>query len=56
MENTKSVKLQPQDNGKQPDRGRSADQIYQAESRKVLKSLTNAFTVDLAWTLVGLKP
>ncbi|WP_170190845.1 hypothetical protein [Geitlerinema sp. P-1104] len=37
------------------DRKRSAHEIYQQESRQVLKSVTNILAVDLMWSLVGLK-
>lgn len=34
---------------------RCAYEIYQQESRQVLKSVTNILAVDLMWSLVGLK-
>ncbi|WP_159788835.1 hypothetical protein [Sodalinema gerasimenkoae] len=37
------------------DRKRYAHEIYQQESRQVLKSVTNILAVDLMWSLVGLK-
>ncbi|MCC5897742.1 MAG: hypothetical protein JJU32_07460 [Phormidium sp. BM_Day4_Bin.17] len=37
------------------DRKRYAHEIYQEESRQVLKSVTNILAVDLMWSLVGLK-
>jgi hypothetical protein len=34
---------------------RYAHEIYQQESRQVLKSVTDILAVDLMWSLVGLK-
>ncbi|KPQ39467.1 MAG: hypothetical protein HLUCCO16_07695 [Phormidium sp. OSCR] len=43
------------DNVTQDDRKRYAHEIYQQESRQVLKSVTDILAVDLMWSLVGLK-
>lgn len=33
----------------------TAEEIYQKESRKMLKSMVDVLAVDLAWSMVGLK-
>ncbi|MFP4221287.1 MAG: hypothetical protein ACLFSH_12000 [Phormidium sp.] len=43
------------DNVTQDSHKRYAHEIYQQESRQVLKSVTNILAVDLMWSLVGLK-
>ncbi len=54
MDKQKVVNLN-NDNVTQDDRKRCAHEIYQQESRQVLKSVTDILAVDLMWSLVGLK-